>query len=67
MKFAALFAALALAGFVFVTSAPFAATQAQAQATCRNKCNGEEQACLRRTNNKSQCGSRAQACAAKCR
>ena len=43
------------------------ASDAAAQATCRNKCNSEEQACLRRTNNKSQCGNRAQACSAKCK
>ena len=42
-------------------------SDASAQATCRNKCNSEEQACLKRTNNKSQCGNRAQSCSAKCR
>ncbi len=53
---------LTLAGAVSV-----APGDAFAQATCRNKCNNQEQACLKRTNNKGQCGSRAQACAAKCK
>lgn len=61
-----LFAALAL-GFAVSTLAVFTPSQAFAQATCRNKCNTEEQACLKRTGNKSQCGSRAQSCAAKCK
>ncbi len=38
-----------------------------AQAVCRQKCNDEEVACLKRTNNKSQCGDRAKTCAAKCK
>ncbi len=38
-----------------------------AQATCRQKCTDTEQACLKRTNNKSQCGAAAQACMAKCK
>jgi hypothetical protein len=42
------------------------ASDATAQA-CRQKCNDEEVACLKRTNNKSQCGERAKACAAKCK
>jgi hypothetical protein len=42
-------------------------SEANAQATCRNKCNDEEQACLKRTNNKSQCGGKAQTCASKCK
>ena len=41
-------------------------TDAAAQA-CRQKCNDEEVACLQRTGNKSQCGDRAKACAAKCK
>lgn len=57
-------AAFALMTFATVSFAP---QQALAQATCRNKCNSQEQACLKRTNNKSQCGGRAQACAAKCK
>ncbi len=61
MTFAAAFvAATFLAGSASISPA-------QAQATCRNKCNTEEQACLKRTGNKSQCGSRAQTCAAKCK
>ncbi len=54
--------AVALGSMPILTS-----SEALAQATCRNKCNSEEQACLKRTGNKSQCGSRAQACAAKCK
>lgn len=42
-------------------------SDAAAQATCRNKCNDEEQACLARTGNKGQCGERAKQCAEKCR
>ncbi|KAF0232013.1 MAG: hypothetical protein FD175_208 [Beijerinckiaceae bacterium] len=58
----ATFLALGFAGAsgVFVS-------EANAQATCRNKCNDEEQACLKRTNNKSQCGGKAQTCASKCK
>ncbi len=41
-------------------------TDASAQA-CRQKCNDEEMACLKRTNNKSQCGDKAKSCAAKCK
>ena len=40
---------------------------AAAQATCRQKCTDEEQACLKRTFNKSQCGGKAQSCMAKCK
>jgi len=45
----------------------FTVTDAAAQATCRNKCNNDEQACLARTNNKSQCGNKAKTCLAKCK
>lgn len=38
-----------------------------AQATCRTKCTEEEQACLQRTGNKGQCGTRATECLAKCK
>jgi hypothetical protein len=41
--------------------------QAFAQAACRQKCIDQEQACLKRTNNKGQCGRKAQACLAKCK
>ena len=41
-------------------------SEASAQA-CRQKCNDEEMACLKRTSNKSQCGDRAKTCAAKCK
>jgi hypothetical protein len=40
---------------------------ASAQATCRAKCTSEEQACLKRTNNKGQCGRVASACMSKCK
>jgi hypothetical protein len=55
-------AAAVLAGPALLTPLP-----AEAQATCRNKCNEEEQACLKRTGNKSQCGDRAKTCADKCK
>ncbi len=42
-------------------------TGASAQATCRQKCMDEENACLKRTNNKGQCGEKAKACAARCK
>ena len=42
-------------------------SDASAQATCRQKCTEQEKACLKRTNNKSQCGTSAQACLAKCK
>ena len=53
---------LAMVPIVSVSTASEAAAQA-----CRQKCNDEEVACLKRTNNKSQCGDRAKACAAKCK
>jgi hypothetical protein len=42
-------------------------SDACAQATCRNKCTDEEQDCLKRTNNKSQCGNKAKDCLGKCK
>jgi hypothetical protein len=45
----------------------FTVTDAKAQATCRNKCNDQEQACLKRTGNKGQCGNKAKTCLAKCK
>ena len=42
-------------------------SEANAQATCRAKCSEEEAACLKRTNNKSQCGGKASACMSKCK
>ena len=62
MIFALLIAA-SLVPFVTVTTA----TDAAAQATCRQKCQDEENACLKRTNNKSQCGDKAKTCSAKCK
>jgi hypothetical protein len=53
---------LALAAAPLVTASDVAA-----QATCRQKCTDTEQACLKRTGNKSQCGNAAQACLAKCK
>lgn len=59
------------AGLVIVTTIALASLAAvsdgAAQATCRQKCTESEQACLKRTNNKSQCGGVAQACLAKCK
>lgn len=49
-------------GAVSITS-----SEANAQATCRSKCNAKEQACLKRTNNKGQCGRKAKTCASKCK
>ena len=61
--FVALSLVLLLSGVsVVATSRP-----AEAQATCRNNCMAEENACLQRTGNKSQCGGRSQSCMAKCR
>lgn len=42
-------------------------SSAYAQATCRAKCTSAEQACLKRTSNKGQCGRIASACMAKCK
>jgi hypothetical protein len=46
---------------------PMAVSPVAAQATCRQKCIDEEQACLKRTGNKGQCGDRAQTCVSNCR
>lgn len=43
------------------------ATDASAQPACRAKCTDEEAACMKRTNNKSQCGNTAKTCASKCK
>ncbi|MGE0423420.1 MAG: hypothetical protein AB7O88_14225 [Reyranellaceae bacterium] len=53
----------ALAGIGIVASP----ADVSAQANCRIKCTDEEQACLKRTGNKGQCGDRAQQCLAKCK
>ena len=59
-----------LTGLIMLALVPIATVSsgstASAQA-CRQKCNDEEMACLKRTNNKSQCGEWAKACAAKCK
>jgi len=57
---------LALVATIAVASVAVV-SDVSAQATCRQKCTDAEQACLKRTNNKSQCGSTAQACLAKCK
>ena len=44
-----------------------ATSPAAAQQVCRQKCMDEENACLKRTFNKSQCGGKASACMAKCK
>ena len=41
--------------------------EAGAQPACRQKCTTEEGACVKRTNNKGQCGDRAKSCASKCK
>jgi hypothetical protein len=53
--------------FLSMGAGPLSTGDAFAQATCRNKCNAQEQACLKRTNNKGQCGSKAKSCSAKCK
>lgn len=67
MRLVPLACATAIFAFTAVATAPVIVTEASAQATCRNKCNDKEQACLKRTNNKGQCGRKAKACAAKCK
>jgi len=57
---------LALA-LVAVAGTTVPAWDACAQATCRNKCNDEEQDCLKRTGNKGQCGTKAKDCLGKCK
>ena len=59
----ALLIAVSLTPIVMVSSS----TDASAQATCRQKCTDEENACLKRTNNKSQCGDKAKTCSGKCK
>jgi len=60
--------AIAVAIFVLGAIAPtVTVSEAFAQATCRQKCMDEENACLKRTNNKGQCGNRAKPCSAKCK
>jgi hypothetical protein len=59
--------ALLLAATLALSMMAVNSTGASAQATCRQKCMDEENACLKRTGNKSQCGDRAKSCAAKCK
>ena len=54
---------LSLVPIAVVTSV----TDATAQATCRQTCMDEENACLKRTGNKGQCGDRAKTCQSKCK
>ena len=56
-----------LAPVLFLALLTAAAPDAAAQAQCRDKCVSEEQACLKRTGNKSQCGGKAGQCLAKCK
>jgi hypothetical protein len=61
---------IALAAFLIIAVSPFATVSVSSDAlaqACRQKCNAEEMACLKRTGNKSQCGDRAKSCAAKCK
>jgi hypothetical protein len=67
MRLIALAFAAAIFSVTAIGTATLGSSEAHAQATCRNKCNNQEQACLKRTNNKSQCGRKAQACMAKCK
>jgi hypothetical protein len=59
--------AIALLGLVAGLGVVSLPTDVSAQATCRTKCTDEEQACLKRTNNKGQCGNTANQCLAKCK
>ena len=52
---------------VFAAVPTVAVTQAAAQATCRQKYMDDENACLKRTSNKGQCGDRARSCSGKCK
>ena len=56
---------IALAAGGGVTAASL--DDACAQSNCRSKCVEEEQACLKRTGNKGQCGDKANECLAKCK
>ncbi len=57
-----------LASFLVFAAVPLVAvTEAAAQATCRQKCMDDENACLKRTSNKGQCGDRAKTCLGKCK
>jgi hypothetical protein len=56
-----------LASILAAAIGGIAPESAFAQATCRNKCIEEEQACLTRTGNKGQCGTRAKSCLEKCK
>lgn len=57
-----------LAAVIALAAIPsISVTEAAAQATCRQKCMDDENACLKRTNNKGQCGDRAKTCSANCK
>jgi len=62
----AMFAALVMLAMLPVVTIG-TSSNASAQATCRQKCNDQEQACLKRTSNKGQCGNQAKSCSAKCK
>lgn len=55
---------IVLAAAVMATTLTLPTVQA---ASCTAKCADEEDACLKRTNNKSQCGSKAKQCTDKCK
>lgn len=59
--------ALLIAASLTPIAAVTGATDAAAQATCRQKCMDEETACLKRTGNKGQCGDKAKTCQSKCK
>ena len=63
-RFTLMAAALAVALSASVVPS---AAWAQSGAQCRAKCTEEEQACLKRTGNKGQCGNTATQCLAKCK
>jgi hypothetical protein len=56
-----------LAIFIGCALAAVMLSPAAAQATCRLKCVETEQACLKRTGNKGQCGEKAETCLAACK
>ncbi len=50
-----------------IATTPLWTSVASASQSCVAKCATEESACLKRTNNKGQCGSKAKECTAKCK
>lgn len=64
LRIKAMTGVLAIVAGTLLVAAP---QPAAAQAQCREKCISEEQACLKRTGNKGQCGGKAGQCLAKCK